>query len=329
MDFMLERRLFGYLLREVPGLLEASREWAVHDFIDTPVEEMATWEELGTSLSSFLLEVFTYQVLQKAMAASPPDVARIRACFGAVEAMLALDDDYLTFAIDQTILEPLLDSREFIALGLRHSLPRTRELALTGFRALGVVLEPAWLSPVRVASAPTADVNTEHPAPLHHIDPEPDATNTPSNDRPGGGTGPYARVVMSGEAGPDRRDGGEALFVYLSTLGGAGHRAHRTMPLLAEALGLDPRPNSMTEHPGAGARLTLASDRRIRLETGDGARHFEGTVDREFVRVATAVAHVVLIVSYLPLPSGVDPSAHIDHTLDQARCSSGRIPLVV
>ncbi|MFI1583730.1 hypothetical protein [Embleya sp. NPDC020630] len=98
---------------------------------------------------------FTHQVLQKAMAASPPDVGRIRACFDAVEAMLALDDEYLTFAVDRTILEPLLDSREFMILGLRHCLPRTRELTLTGFRAWGIAPEPEWLTPVRVASGPS------------------------------------------------------------------------------------------------------------------------------------------------------------------------------
>ncbi|MFI1586249.1 hypothetical protein [Embleya sp. NPDC020630] len=170
-------------------------------------------------------------------------------------------------------------------------------------------------------------MNTEHPAPLCHIEPEPDATNAPPNIHTGTGTGPYGRVIMPGTVGPNRRDGGEAPFVYLSTLSGAGHRAHRTMPLLAEALGLDPRPNSTTEHPGAGARVTLASDQR--LETGDSATHFEATVDPGFVRVATAVAHVVLIVSYLPLPPGVDLKAHIDHSLDWGRFSMGRIPLVV
>ncbi|MFI1585501.1 hypothetical protein [Embleya sp. NPDC020630] len=141
-------------------------------------------------------------------------------------------------------------------------------------------------------------------------------------------TGLERHLTLFGWVGPDRRNGGDAAFLYLSTPGGPGRGAHRTMPLVAEALGLDSTPNTTTEQPGAGARVEMTSDGRIRLATGDGAVNLECAVDREFVRVANAVGHVVLMVSYLPLPPGVDRMAHVDRSGDSCRSSTGLVPVV-
>ncbi|WP_439681453.1 hypothetical protein [Embleya sp. MST-111070] len=100
------------------------------------------------------------------------------------------------------------------------------------------------------------------------------------------------------------------------------------MPLVAEAFGLDSTPDTTTEQPGAGARVSMTSDGRIRLATGDGAVNLECAVDPEFARVANAVGHVVLMVSYLPLPPGVDRMAHVDRSGDSRRSSTGLVPVV-
>ncbi len=137
----------------------------------------------------------------------------------------------------------------------------------------------------------------------------------------------YGTLIMSGWIGTDPRDRSDMPFLYLATPsdGSLGIRARDTMAKLAQALGFDPQPGSMTQQPNTGVYLTVTDD-WVRVVMPSWA-HVEHPGSPEIRRLARTKGQAVLTLSYLPLPSGVDIGTHKQHTIEQMACASGLVPV--
>lgn len=86
----------------------------------------------------------------------------------------------------------------------------------------------------------------------------------------------FGQLVMSGWIGVNPRDQRDMSFVYLGSPGGGalGLPAQEVMPMLAEALGLNPTPGALTEAPTADTHLRLGSfGAELRYPGGTSAPH--------------------------------------------------------
>lgn len=139
--------------------------------------------------------------------------------------------------------------------------------------------------------------------------------------------GLHGQIIMTGWIDTDPHTGTDIAFVYLATPGTPTSSPRDTMPLVAQAFGLDPAIGTMTEHPATRAHLTFAEGGWARLELGDGKTHCEHPGSPEFREVATARGQFVLVISHLPMPAGLDQQAHIDHTTTSGQFSMGLLPV--
>lgn len=138
----------------------------------------------------------------------------------------------------------------------------------------------------------------------------------------------YGTLTMYGWIGTDPRDDTDIAFLCLATPGdgSAGLKARDSMPLLAEAFGLDPKAGAMTQQPDNRLHLTITDDGWARLVTPSGA-HIEHPGSPELRDLARGKGEVVLLLSYLPLPPGVETMAHADQTTDRMACAFGLVPV--
>lgn len=107
--------------------------------------------------------------------------------------------------------------------------------------------------------------------------------------------GRFGQVVMTGWIG-ETPEGRESPYLMMGT---PDDRAPVTMPLVAEALGLDPTPGSMTPVPAA-VRITLDGDRWISVRHAGAP--FTYRVSEEWERMARQQRRVVLVLYLRPLP---------------------------
>ena len=112
--------------------------------------------------------------------------------------------------------------------------------------------------------------------------------------------GVYGQLVINGWIGQSP-DGDDFANLLLAT---PDERAPHTMPLVAEALGINPQPGSMTTEP-TNARVCLDGGLWITLDAGDAGRH-PGRVSEEWEQVARDRGRVLLSVAYRPLPPNAD-----------------------
>ncbi|MEU8480992.1 hypothetical protein [Streptomyces hygroscopicus] len=138
----------------------------------------------------------------------------------------------------------------------------------------------------------------------------------------------YGTLIMYGWVGTDPRDGTDIAFLCLATPadGSLGLTARQTMTHVAEAFGFDPQPGSMTEQADSNLYLTFAEGAWARLVVPSGG-HIEHPGNQELRQLARRKGEVVLVLSYLPLPPGVDNMAHADSTTDRMACAFGLIPV--
>jgi hypothetical protein len=141
-------------------------------------------------------------------------------------------------------------------------------------------------------------------------------------------TGFFGQIIMVGWIGVDPRDGTDINFVYLGTPadGATGATAPEVMAAAASALGLDPRPGTMTEHPTGGTHLTFTADGWAKLvfPNGENVQHPGGD---EWRQVAQKRGTAVLALTYLPFLAGEDALAHSERTTDSGQFSLGLIPV--
>lgn len=139
--------------------------------------------------------------------------------------------------------------------------------------------------------------------------------------------GLFGQLVMSGWIGVNSRDQRDMSFVYLGSPGGGGLGlpVQEVMPMLAEGLGLNPTPGAFTEGPTADTQLRLGS-------FGAELRYPGGTygprpVSDEWRQVAARRGQVVLALSYLPWPAGVDAEQHCPESVAAGQFALGLIPV--
>jgi hypothetical protein len=141
--------------------------------------------------------------------------------------------------------------------------------------------------------------------------------------------GQYGQLIMSGWIGEDPRDGSDISFVYLGTPGdgATGAPAAEVMAAAASALGLNPRPGTMTEHPTGGTHLTFTADGWAKLifPNGENVQH---PGSDEWRQIAQKRGTVVLALTYLPLPAGEDGLEHSTRTMNAGEFSLGLIPVL-
>lgn len=125
--------------------------------------------------------------------------------------------------------------------------------------------------------------------------------------------GELGELILSGWWG-DAPDGGDAAFLLLGT---SDERAPRTMPLVANVLGLDPAPGSFTPSPASDVHVTISEDGWVTLHTPGGER-FSHPVDREWIGPARARGWVALTVSFLPMLGSENAGQHAERAADHA-----------
>ena len=107
-----------------------------------------------------------------------------------------------------------------------------------------------------------------------------------------------------------------------------GHPRRPRSPV-ARALGLDPRPGTVTEHPTGDARIELRGGHWAALAVGPldhPATLAERPVTAEWEAAARAGGHVALVLSYRPLPDAADIEAHADRSMATGRLVLGLLP---
>lgn len=140
--------------------------------------------------------------------------------------------------------------------------------------------------------------------------------------------GRFGQLIMSGWIGEDPRTGGDIAFVYLGTPadGSTGATAAEVMPAVAEAVGLDPAPGTMTETPAADTHLRFTADGWVdlRFPGGGGIQH---PGSPEWRDIAQQRGQVVLALTYLPLASEVGVEEHCARSVAACAFSLGLIPV--
>lgn len=92
-------------------------------------------------------------------------------------------------------------------------------------------------------------------------------------------------------------------------------RAPDTMPIVADVLGMNPTPGTMTPTP-EHARVTLDGDRWVTVHAAGGFT-WPYRVSEEWEQLAREQARVVVSVAYRPMKSGVDPFGFVDELLEK------------
>lgn len=121
--------------------------------------------------------------------------------------------------------------------------------------------------------------------------------------------GVLGALVLTGWIGetPEGRDSPYLMFTT------PDDRAPHTMPIVATALGMDPRPGKMTPTP-KHARVTLDGDRWITVHA-EGGVTWPYRVSDEWERLARTQKRVVVAVAYRPMKAGVDPFTFVDESM--------------
>ena len=92
-------------------------------------------------------------------------------------------------------------------------------------------------------------------------------------------------------------------------------RAPHTMPIVAEALGMNPQPGTMTPSP-EHARVTLDGEMWITVHAAGGVT-WPYRVSQEWEDLAREQLRVVISVAYRPMPTGVNAFAFVDDLLEK------------
>lgn len=154
------------------------------------------------------------------------------------------------------------------------------------------------------------------------------STTPPVTDNPGLDplAGAFGGLIATGWIGQGP-DGADLAYLYLTSPGDGVSRTPlaQAMATVATALGLNPAPGSLTEHPTAGVRVEI-EERFAQLLVG-GQRPVQYPVSTDWITAATTAGRIALVLSYLPMPSGTDPASHYDRSMDTGRFTVGLIPL--
>ena len=134
-------------------------------------------------------------------------------------------------------------------------------------------------------------------------------------------------LIMTGWIGTDPRDGSDVATVYLGTPGDGKVPAEDIMPTVAAALGLDPRPASMTMRPKAGTHVTFTEDGWIDLRFPGGEDGIQHPGDSEWRETAKQRGEVLLSLTYLPMTSDADGETHCGRSVAASAFSLGLIPV--
>jgi hypothetical protein len=107
-------------------------------------------------------------------------------------------------------------------------------------------------------------------------------------------------------------NGQDAAYLLLAT---SDERAQATMPGVAEALGLDPRPAAFTSRAVTRARVYIGDDDWIFLVDLSGQLVACRAASAEWASLAHQEEQVVLAIGYLPMPAEM----HVDTYMEWVR----------
>jgi Family of unknown function (DUF5949) len=130
-------------------------------------------------------------------------------------------------------------------------------------------------------------------------------------------TGFLGSIQWGGWIGVDPRDDTDVSFVYLATPGDGtlGMSASNVMPLVAQSLGFDPRPGSVTLRPAALVRLVLEPDGWATLTLDDRTLCTRPVPD-DWRATAQTVGHIVVAIAHQAIPPGLEPHEHAETSAD-------------
>lgn len=125
----------------------------------------------------------------------------------------------------------------------------------------------------------------------------------------------FGSLVMYGWIGTDPRNGSEIPFLCLATPGdGARDLAvEEAMSLVAKVFGMNPQRGAITDQPDAGLHLELRGDGWLTL-VGPGGLVIGHPGSREMRELMRERGEAVLVLSYVPMPAGMDHALHADAT---------------
>lgn len=123
--------------------------------------------------------------------------------------------------------------------------------------------------------------------------------------------GRLGSLVLSGWIAEAPDTGRDAAFLLMTT---PDRRAPHTMPLIAEAFGIQPAPGSVAPAPGPPA--AISADRWVTLRTVAG-EEVSLPVSPEWELTARADGRVVLVVGYRPRGSDVGEDAYTEEVMAQ------------
>lgn len=135
--------------------------------------------------------------------------------------------------------------------------------------------------------------------------------------------GRFGQILMAGWIGTAPDTGREAAFLLLTT---PAEGAPVTMPLVAQALGIEP--GTVTTRPDPDVHVTIStdgSDGWATLHT-PGGEGMTRAVTADWAETAWADGRVVLAVGHQPMPVGEDAEAYTARAGNDI--SVGIVPLV-
>ncbi|GAA0607607.1 hypothetical protein GCM10010174_25970 [Kutzneria viridogrisea] len=140
--------------------------------------------------------------------------------------------------------------------------------------------------------------------------------------------GLYGQLIFSGWIGDDPRSDQRLAFVYLGTPGGGttNTSARDGMRWLADELGLNPEPRTVLPRPTADTYLAFADDGWARLYAPNG-EYITDPVNQGWRTAAVERREVMLVLTYLPLPPGIDTADHLNSTLAAGELTMALVPV--